>query len=71
MDERISRRKTPGELLELALAKEKQSHAFYEALLAHGQAGLLRELVEQLKDEEYNHVRRIEQKLAELNLGRL
>ena len=63
----IAKLKTPGEILEAALVKEKAAFDFYSDLLNHTRIGMVRELVAQLKDEEQKHVRLIEQKLAELN----
>ena len=70
MDERIAKLRTPLDVLEFALMKEKEARDFYDALLSHSTAAVLREFAVQLKDEEHRHVRMIEKKLAELRMGR-
>ena len=59
----------PLDILRVALAKEKQAHRFYSGLLADAHAEILKELLEQLKDEEYRHIRLIENKIAALEGG--
>lgn len=71
MDKRLSKLKTPGEILEFALEQEKEACRLYGELLNDTKAEILRDLVAQLKDEELRHVHLIERKIADLNLGRL
>ncbi|MBC8871709.1 MAG: hypothetical protein H8E44_19960 [Planctomycetes bacterium] len=71
MDKRLSKLKTPGEILEFALEQEKEAYRLYGELLDDSKAEILRDLVAQLKDEELRHVHLIERKIADLNLGRL
>jgi rubrerythrin len=71
MEPNVAKARTPAALLEMALTKEKSSCAFYEQVLKHASAGLLQEMVETLKGEEWKHVRMIERKLKELHDGRL
>jgi len=61
---------TPDKILAAALEREKAACAFYANLARHARVEMVRELVEHLKDEEHKHVRRIEDMLARLNLGR-
>jgi rubrerythrin len=61
----------PGEILAMALEKEKEAHRFYEDALNHSHSDVMRELLAQLKDEEYRHIRLIESKITDLNLGRM
>lgn len=71
MDSKLSNLRTPGEILEFALAQEKEACRLYGELLDDSKAEVLRDLITQLKDEELRHVHLIERKIAELNLGRL
>ena len=71
MEPNVAKARTPADLLEMALTKEKLSYAFYEQMQQHASVGLLRELVETLKNEEWRHVRLVERKLNDLRDGRL
>lgn len=61
---------TPDEILNAALAKERQSREFYAGLAEQCQIDTVRRLLEKLKDEESKHVRMIEDMLKDLRLGR-
>ncbi len=61
---------TPDEILNAALAKERQSRAFYAGLAEQCRIEMVRELLEKLKDEENKHIKMIEEMLADLRLGR-
>ena len=61
---------TPDEILNAALAKERQSREFYARLADQCRIDMVRKLLEKLKDEETKHERMIEDMLAELRLGR-
>jgi rubrerythrin len=61
----------PGEILAIALGKEKEAHQFYEEALNQAHSDVMRELLAQLKDEEYRHIRLIESKITDLNMGRM
>ncbi len=61
--------KTPVGILEAALAHEKEAYSFYSDLLSFQKVNSLRRLVEQLKDEEYKHMRLLEDKLVKFRLG--
>jgi len=71
MEPAITKSSTPMELLEIALAKEKSAYAFYQQMLRRTRVGLLRELAETLKNEEWKHIRLVERKLKALRDGRL
>lgn len=58
--------KTPIDILEAALAREQEAHAFYAEALRQASSAPVRELLEQLKDAEYKHVQIVEKKLAQL-----
>jgi len=61
---------TPDEILNTALARERESRAFYAGLAEHCRIEMVRELLEKLKDEENKHVKMVEDMLADLRLGR-
>jgi rubrerythrin len=61
---------TPDEILNAALAKERQARQFYAGLAEQCQIEMVKELLEKLKDEENKHVKMIEEMLADLRLGR-
>jgi rubrerythrin len=61
---------TPDEILNAALAKERQSRQFYAGLAEQCGIEMVRELLEKLKDEENKHVKMVEDMLADLRLGR-
>lgn len=62
---------TPEEILEAALGKETAAYEFYSTLLREGTHGhgVVTELLTQLKDEEYKHIRLIEHKLEAMRMG--
>ncbi len=70
MDPKPANAQTAKELLELALTKEKEAHAFYEAFANRYASSVLKEFALALKDDEYRHIKQIEKKLSELNAGR-
>ncbi|HUL21599.1 MAG TPA: ferritin family protein [Thermodesulfobacteriota bacterium] len=61
---------TPDEILNAALAKERQSRVFYAGLAEQCQIEMVKGLLEKLKDEENKHVKMIEEMMANLRLGR-
>jgi rubrerythrin len=62
--------KTPGDILNAALTREKEAHAFYNEALKHAISNeSVRELIETLKDAEYNHVHMVETMIAKMRLG--
>jgi len=61
---------TPDEILNAALAKERQSREFYARLADQCRIDMVRKLLERLKDEETKHERMIEDMLGDLRLGR-
>ncbi|HVP78423.1 MAG TPA: ferritin family protein [Thermodesulfobacteriota bacterium] len=61
---------TPDEILNAALAKERQSRQFYSGLAEHCAIDAVKQLIEKLKDEENKHVKMIEEMMANLRLGR-
>jgi rubrerythrin len=61
---------TVGDILALALEKEKAALYFYSELLNQTKIEEVRDLAAFLKDEENKHVRLIERRIAELSVGR-
>ena len=62
--------KTPVELLEIALKKEKAAYSFYERMMLQTQVEAVIKLAAQLREEEAKHVQMITKKMAALRLGR-
>ena len=60
---------TPGEILECSLAKEKAAFSYYDNLLKSTSVGLIQDLLQELKNEEYKHIKMIESRIRRLNLG--
>jgi rubrerythrin len=63
---------TPEAILKAALAREHAAHRFYADLLErHSRIEPVRDLLQELKDEEYRHVKMVEARLSDLEAGRL
>ncbi len=60
--------KTPSDILNAALAREKDAYAFYSEALTHARNESLRNLLEKLKDAEFKHVHIVEQMIAKMQL---
>ena len=60
---------TPDEILKRSLAKEKAAFDYYDRLLKSTNIDLIRDLLQELKNEEYKHVKMIEGKIRRLGLG--
>jgi len=60
---------TPIEILQAALLKEESSCAFYDELLQKSTVVFVSELLEELRDAEYHHIKKIEKKIAALERG--
>ena len=52
-----------------ALSKEQASFRFYDRMLNLESVELIQDLLQELKNEEYRHVKRIEKQLAKLRAG--
>jgi rubrerythrin len=59
---------TLEEILKRALAKEKAAFTFYDRLLKSTNIELIQDLLQDLKNEEYKHIKMIESKIRRLNL---
>ena len=61
---------TPSDILNAALAREKEAYAFYSEALKHVISNeSVRELLEMLKGAEYNHVHIVEKLIAKMQNG--
>ena len=60
---------TPIEILNAALRKEQSSYAFYEDLLEQSTVGFVTDLLEELRDAEFHHMKMIEKKIGALERG--
>ena len=60
---------TAMEILQAALHKEKEAYAFYDELLKKTSINFVAELIAELRDAEYHHMKKIEQKIALLRQG--
>lgn len=69
MEDKIRSLETPYDILRAALKKEKASYRYYDNLLKDEKVHALREFLEDLRNEEYKHIRRIEKKLSQMELG--
>jgi rubrerythrin len=61
--------RTPLDILEAALRKEKAAYHFYGTLLGTTTVRMVEELLEELRDAERQHVLLIEKKIAALKRG--
>jgi rubrerythrin len=61
--------RTPIEILNAALLKEQNSYAFYDDMLQQSTVGFVSDLLEELRDAEFHHVKMIEKKIASLERG--
>jgi rubrerythrin len=60
---------TPEEILNTALAKEKAAFNHYDRMLKSTNIELIRDLLQELNNEEYEHIKLVENKIRRLNLG--
>ena len=60
----------PIGILKRALEKEQASYRFYDEILKQYRSiEILRETIEQLRDEEYRHIKMIENQITKFGLG--
>ena len=60
---------TPFEILQAALRREKSAYAFYDGMLKQSTVGFLSEMLEELRDAEFQHVKMIEKKIIFMARG--
>ena len=58
------------EILDTALEREKAAYAFYDELIECTDVGFLKELLEELRENEGRHVQLIKQRITLLNMGK-
>ena len=61
---------TPEGILQTALQRDEETYHFYGEMLTRQPVGILRSVVERLKDEEYRRIRWLNQMLSSLESGR-
>ena len=59
----------PMEILKAALKKEQAAYAFYAEVRDHAKVEMVRELAEQLCEEEQRHIKLVEKHIARINLA--
>jgi rubrerythrin len=67
--DKFTRPATPLEALKLALAKEKSSYEFYEKVAQMTQNPALKKLLNELKDAEAGHIKKIQNKLKSIGIN--
>ena len=60
----------PAQILEASLKKEQASYRFYEGMLKRTHVSFMRDLLEELRDEESKHISMIKHKIARLRAGK-
>ncbi|NIQ39292.1 MAG: hypothetical protein GTN81_11960 [Proteobacteria bacterium] len=60
---------TPEEILNTALAKERAAFSYYDRMLKASNIEVIQDLLQELKNEEYKHIKLVENKIRLLNLG--
>ncbi len=61
---------SPFDVLQAALRREKSSYAFYDGLLRRSSTvDFLSDLLEELRDAEFHHIKMIEKKIAGMERG--
>ena len=61
--------RTSDQILQVALAKEKEAREFYDEQIVHCHVDFVRELLEKLKNEESKHIRLVQGMIAKLKAG--
>jgi rubrerythrin len=59
----------PFEILQAALRREKNAYAFYDGLLKQATVGFLADMLEELRDAEFHHVKMIEKMIIAMERG--
>lgn len=66
----MKRLSTPADILAASLRKEQAAWTFYDNLLNETQVSFVRDLLEQLREEEARHIQLVKRRLASLEAGR-
>jgi rubrerythrin len=61
--------RTPIDILEAALAKERDAYRFYDDLLKEVKVVMVQEILEKLRDEEHKHILMIEREITKTKRG--
>ena len=61
---------TPEKIIEAALKMERAAYDFYSRILTHSKTDIITELAEELKDEEYKHIKLIEKIAVDIRIGK-
>jgi len=69
MDDKHAALRTPVEILEAALRKERAAYRFYSTLAEQTNVRMVKDLLEELRDAERQHALSIEQKITALKRG--
>ncbi|MBN2515656.1 MAG: hypothetical protein JXC33_06430 [Deltaproteobacteria bacterium] len=69
MSTNLDKLTTPLEILEAALEKEEEAYNFYGALLEKTQIEMFQDVLETLRNEEYNHMDIIKKMIADIKFG--
>jgi len=62
--------RTPDQILQVALAKEKEARDFYDEQATNCHVDFVRKLLEKLKNEESKHIRMVQGMMTKLRGGR-
>ena len=58
------------QILDMSLERENSAYSFYDGLLESTDVGFLKELLEELRENEGRHVQMIKQRISRLNMGK-
>ena len=61
---------TPAEILAVALKKEQNAFTFYDKVSKATNVDFIKELCDQLREEEAKHIKMIRKKITQHNIGR-
>ena len=62
--------RTSDQILQVALAKEKEARDFYDEQIVDCRVDFVRELLEKLKNEESKHIHLVQGMITKLKLGK-
>jgi rubrerythrin len=69
MEQERKKPSTPREILEEALAREKAAYKFYDEMSKNTKITILRETLEELRDEEYAHIKKLKNRILWMDLS--
>ena len=65
----VAKTGTPMEILDAALRREKAAYEFYAEVRDHARIAIIRDLAEELCEEEQRHIRRVEKMILHFREG--